>query len=282
MRFVTSELLQCPLDSLALRLQGQSLCCEQGHSFDIARQGYLNLLSAGDKRSKDPGDSKEMVVARGEFLDSGHYLPVAQKMAELLLPQLNTGAVVLDAGCGEGYYLQQLDQVCLTSDTPTVNLLGLDISKWAVQAAARRLSATWLVASNRNIPVADHCVDVLLSLFGFPAYDSFRKVLKEGGLLLLVNAGPQHLIELREVIYPTVRSSESPELKEALAAGFSLEETNSLTYRSAPLSPQDIAGLLLMTPHLFRATREGKERAAKLEELTLTVDVRFHLLRCFC
>lgn len=282
MRFVTSELLRCPLDSLALRLQGQSLCCEQGHSFDIARQGYLNLLSAGDKRSKDPGDSKEMVVARGEFLDRGHYLPVAQKMAELLLPQLNTGAVVLDAGCGEGYYLQQLDQVCLTSDTPTVNLLGLDISKWAVQAAARRLSATWLVASNRNIPVADHCVDVLLSLFGFPAYDSFRKVLKEGGLLLLVNAGPQHLIELREVIYPTVRSSESPELKEALAAGFSLEETNSLTYRSAPLSPQDIAGLLLMTPHLFRATREGKERAAKLEELTLTVDVRFHLLRCFC
>jgi 23S rRNA (guanine745-N1)-methyltransferase len=263
-------------------LHGQSLCCERGHSFDIARQGYINLLSAGDKRSKDPGDSREMVVARGDFLDRGHYQPVAQRMAELLLPQVGTGAVVLDAGCGEGYYLQQLDQACLSSDFPSVNFLGLDISKWAVQAAARRLPATWLVASNRNIPVADHCVDALLSVFGFPAYDSFRKALKQDGLLLLVNAGPRHLIELREVIYPTVRSSESPECKDAVAAGFSLQETNNLTYRTGPLSPVEIAELLLMTPHLFRATREGKERAAKLEEITLTVDVRFHLLRCFC
>ncbi len=220
-----------------------------------------------------------MVAARREFLGGGHYKPIAEKLAQRVMPLVDNNSVVVDAGCGEGYYLQQLVQQIARSTRSQPGIIGFDISKWAVQAATRRLSAAWLVASNRNIPIADHSVDLILSLFGFPAYDSFHRILKEGGCLLLVNAGPRHLLELREIIYPTVKMSESTELQQAEAAGFTLVETTPLQYTTTPLSQAEINRLLTMTPHLFRATREGKKRAALLENFSVTVDVSFHLLR---
>jgi 23S rRNA (guanine745-N1)-methyltransferase len=218
-----------------------------------------------------------MVSARGEFLDAGHYLPIARKLNELLKVRLNKESVLVDAGCGEGYYLQQLSRETGTAG-PTI--IGFDISKWAVQAAARRLDTTWLVASNRNVPVVEHSVDLLLSIFGFPVYDSFRRILKDGGEIVLVSAGPKHLYELREVIYPTVKTVQSAELPQAEAAGFHLQESTALQYQSAPLSQPEIAQLLHMTPHLFRASREGKEQALALDNFSVTVDVVFNVLRC--
>ena len=279
MTFINTDILCCPLDQLPLRQQGNGMGCENGHRFDIARQGYINLLSAGDKRSKDPGDGGDMVVARREFLEGGHYEPIADKLAELVTPLLADVPVIVDAGCGEGYYLEYLVQQIASCSRAEPTVVGFDISKWAVQAATRRLPATWMVASNRNIPIADHCVDLLLSLFGFPAYDSFLRVLKPSGVLLLASAGPRHLLELREVIYPTVKISESRELQQAQAGGFSLVETITLQYTTAPLSQGEIGQLLGMTPHLFRASREGKERAALLDNFSVSVDVHFHLLR---
>ena len=279
MKFVHNDLLTCPLDQHALQLDENCLRCESGHSFDIGRQGYVNLLASADKRSRDPGDGKEMVAARRDFLSDGHYQPVADRLTSLVEPLINMESVIVDAGCGEGYYLQQLATQIFASRACKPSIIGFDISKWAVQNATRRLSATWLVASNRNIPLAASSVDCMLSMFGFPVFNSFRSALKEGGNLVIVDAGPQHLIELREVIYPEVRRSDSTMLQQACAAGFFQEETSTLQFQTKPLSQLQIHQLLSMTPHLFRATREGKERAALLNNFTVTVDVVFQRLK---
>jgi len=275
MAFKMLEILCCPIDGQPLREQTGSLRCESGHSFDIARRGYVNLLAASDKRSKDPGDNREMVAARSAFLDAGHYLPVAQKLNELVSGLAAPESVIVDAGCGEGYYLQQLS---LGWGDSGPAMVGYDISKWAVQAAARRFDATWLVASNRNIPLADNSVDVLLSIFGFPSYESFSIALKDGGSVVLVTAGPRHLYELREVIYPQVKVSESGERRLAENAGFSFQQSIGVQYQTEPLSQLEISQLLHMTPHLFRATSEGRDKAQTLDQFSVTVDVVFDVV----
>jgi len=276
--FLHSDLLCCPLDQLPLQQQEQHLRCANGHSFDIARQGYANLLGRGDKRSRDPGDSKAMVVARREFLDAGHFQPVATRLAELVKPLIDADAVIVDAGCGEGYYLAQLQAQLALGGARAPAMIGFDISKWAVQAATRRHAATWLVASNRNIPLSTDSTDCVLSLFGFPVFETFYTLLKPGGTLLLAHAGPRHLIELREILYPAVRHTESTAAQQASAAGLTVGECTSLQFKTTPLSQLQVHQLLSMTPHLFRASRVGKERAAQLDGFFVTVDVVFQLL----
>jgi 23S rRNA (guanine745-N1)-methyltransferase len=239
----------------------------------------VNLLAASEKRSKDPGDGKEMVRARRDFLNAGHYQPIADTLVKLVEPFLRDDSAIVDAGCGEGYYLQQVMQSAMATKLSSLAIVGFDISKWAVQLAAKRLSATWLVASNRNIPIADHGADVLLSIFGFPAYSSFRRVLQPEGALILVNAGPRHLVELREIIYPQINESVSSELEQAQEGGFTLLNTQSLTFQTKPLQQSQVSQLLSMTPHFFRATQAGREQAQALNDFSVTVDVNFHVLR---
>ena len=279
MKFIPHESLSCPLDQLALQQAGKALRCDNGHSFDIASQGYVNLLGAHDKRSHDPGDSKSMVAARRAFLDSGHYKPIAEQLVELIGPLINNNAVIADAGCGEGYYLERLRAQLESNHNGSPSIIGFDISKSAVKAATRRLAATWVVASNRNIPLAPGSVDCLLSLFGFPVYQSFLDTLTPGGTLLIASAGPQHLIELRKIIYPSVRHSDSTAAQQARSAGFTVGESTTLEFKTAPLSQLEINHLLEMTPHLFRASQAGKDRAAQLNDFPVTAEVVFQLLQ---
>lgn len=284
MNFMPHPALRCPLDGHPFEQHGACLRCAAGHSFDIARQGYVNLLGAADKRSRDPGDNKAMISARRAFLDAGHYQAIADRLAQLVVPLCRADALgeapfIVDAGCGEGYYLQQLASALQHKRTTPAGILGFDISKWAVQAATKRLPATWLVASNRHIPLADHSVDIMLSLFGFPEYAEFLRVLRPGGTLVLVNAGPGHLLELRKIIYPDVRLTDSNQAAAAVRAGF--RQLSHVPHRHTVSLPDQasINQLLSMTPHLFRASAQGKERARTLSELALGVDVVFDLLQ---
>lgn len=280
MNFTSHPALRCPLDKQPLLQRGASLQCPEGHNFDIARQGYVNLLSAQDKRSKDPGDSKAMIAARREFLSAGYYQILANAVCQNLEPLLDDDATLVDAGCGEGYYLQQLEKHLGAQSRPVPAIIGFDISKWAAQAAARTQAATWLVASNRHIPLAEQSADVVLSLFGFPRYDSFRRILKPGGRLLVVEAGPQHLIELRQVIYATLKAPAAPDLSAAESAGLHLLKRESVQFTTPTLDRAAIGQLLTMTPHLYRASSDGKARAAALEQLELSVDVVINVLQC--
>lgn len=267
--------LACPLDGNALEPHGASWRCAAGHSFDVASQGYVNLLPVQNKRSRDPGDSKEMIAARRRFLEAGVYQPIAQAVTEATLAGLSpeSTADCLDAGCGEGYYLRQL-ATAAKGRGQALALLGLDISKWAVLAAAKQDSHTrWVVGSNANLPVLPGTLDRVLCMFGFPVYPEFARVLRPGGLLIQVDAGPDHLRELREIIYPSLKP-ERPASPAAPAGFRALPAAETVRYTLALSSPEQIADLLVMTPHLYRASAEGRARATTLKHLSLTVDVR--------
>ncbi len=271
------QALACPLDGTPLHCTGSAWTCASNHSFDIASQGYTNLLPVQNKRSRDPGDSKDMVAARRRFLTAGFYQPIAAAVSRAVLTDLPADASIscLDAGCGEGYYLHQL--AAAVPDEQTLALLGLDISKWAVLSAAKQdKRPNWVVGSNANLPVLSGTLDRVLCLFGFPVYAEFARVLKPGGLLVQVDAGPDHLRELREIIYPSLRPERMTEMP--TPAGFSRLPTEMLRFSIELTSAEQIADLLAMTPHLYRAKAEGRAEAAALTALSLSVDVR---LTCF-
>lgn len=276
--------LACPLDGAPMRRQGAAWRCAAGHSFDIASQGYANLLPVQQKRSRDPGDSKEMVAARRRFLDAGFYAPIAAAVSRAALAgqPTATSLSVIDAGCGEGYYLRQL--AAASPGGQALALLGLDISKWAVLAAAKRDrgnsegkskgdgGTNWIVGSNARLPVLPATLDRVLCLFGFPVYPEFARVLKPGGELLQVDAGPDHLRELREIIYPALKPERIAD--GMTPAGFVPLSTETVRYGIQLTAAEQIADLLVMTPHFFRANSEGRARAGALTSLALTVDVR--------
>ena len=275
MQITPFHALACPLDGGALRREGGSWRYAAGHAFDIAAQGYANLLPVQLKRSRDPGDSKAMVAARRRFLEAGHYRPIADAVAQALQADLPPGAAAacLDAGCGEGYYLRRL----AAAGDARLSLLGLDISKWAVLAAAkaeRRIG--WVVGSNARLPVLDASLDRVLCMFGFPVYAEFARVLRPGGQLLQVDAGPDHLRELREIIYPELKPRRGESAP--VPAGFAPAGDERVRYRIALAEPAAIADLLAMTPHLHRASVAGRAKAAALSALELTVDVRLSRL----
>ena len=264
--------LACPLDGEPLVRESSSWRCPNGHNFDVARQGYVHLLPVQNKRSKDPGDSKAMVAARQGFLNAGHYQPVADAVSAAVLKGVPEASALdcLDAGCGEGYYLRQLESAAAAG--VSLSILGLDISKWAVLAAARQDRAPcWVVGSNANLPVLPASLDRVLCLFGFPVYSEFARVLRPGGKLIQVDAGQDHLRELREIIYPEVRV-ESKKVDE-VPEGFQRVETQDLRFALHLEGAEPIADLLAMTPHLYRANAEGRARAAALDSISLTVDV---------
>lgn len=270
------HLVVCPLDQQPLGFDGTAWKCSHGHSFDMAKQGYLNLLPVQQKRSRSPGDSKEMVAARKQVLDSGVYQPIANALIQQISPLLlaDEAKTVVDAGCGEGYYLEQIQQ-----QFPHHRYCGFDISKWAVAAAAKRSKAiAWLVASSKNPPLLPQQTDLLLCLFGFYSFAGFSRLLRTGGKLLLLDPGPRHLIEMRDIIYPEVRHTALPSIEQAQEYGFHLEEDVGFEAVTQPLNAQQIAPLLQMTPHGYKAPAEGKAKLADVTDLSLTLDLRFRWL----
>ncbi len=272
------EALACPLDAGALHRCENTWQCVSGHCFDISSQGYVHLLPVQKKRSRDPGDSKDMVASRRRFLSTGAYDPIARAASQMVLKDVPAGATLscLDAGCGEGHYLRSL--AASAGPDTRLALAGLDISKWAVQAAARRdKQMMWLVGSNANLPIQSASLDWILCMFGFPVYAEFARVLKPGGQLLQVDAGARHLQELREIIYPAIKAERKD--SEAGPPGFERMESDTLKY-SVPLSnAEQVSDLLTMTPHLYRASAEGLAKARALTQLTITADVRLTRFR---
>ena len=262
--------LNCPLScDSALVLDGKTWRCDNGHTFDVAKQGYVNLLPVQNKRSKDPGDSKAMVQARAEFLASGFYQPLAAEITRMALQ--HNPRTLLDAGCGEGYYLRHVLQTA-EEQGQRLDVVALDISKWAVQAAARGDNrTTWLVASNNQIPIAAGSIDALLCVFGFPVEAEFARVLAPNGRLIMVDPAENHLIELKAVIYEAVKTK--PYQLPITGDNWQLASEQRVTFTVTLPTNQAVRDLLIMTPHLYRASSDGRARAEALETLTVTVDV---------
>lgn len=287
-----AALLICPLCQASMSLTNKQLICTAQHSFDLAKQGYVNLLPVQHKKSKSPGDSKPMVLARREFLQGGYYAPIAAALCETMVSANSDdkpiiAPVILDAGCGEGYYLDYLLQrlaaeATVTVDGSSATSFGLDISKDAVaEATKRNKSVSWIVGTNARLPVKDHCLDWILCLFGFPCYDEFVKKLNKGGAIVIVDAGPDHLIELRQIIYQEVKKSAGPTHEALLALGGQLSSSIPVNFKISLTDSDQIQNLLAMTPHMYKAPPEGREAVAALSTIELTVDVVVRVFRFF-
>jgi len=270
---IAIPVLICPVCQLALLQTDNTLRCEQGHSFDRAKQGYWNLLLVQRKRSKDPGDNPEMVAARTAFLNQGHYQPLADRISQLAAASLaaDQQSSVLDMGCGEGFYTTQLATVL-----PQSHIYGLDISKHAIRAASKRsrllTNLHWLVATGAQIPLPAHSQDLLVVMFSRLMPVHFEHVLKKTGKLILVWPASEHLIELRRTIYDEIRPSTFDPVAE-LDTHFTLDHHEPLTFTFALDNREALDALVGMTPHGQRINEEKREQLLAKGVASFTFDI---------
>ena len=238
--------------------------CQMGHAYDRAKAGYFNLLLSASGGTH--GDNREMVEARRDFLDTGAYFPLAKKVTELLRTHLS-GNKVLDIGCGEGYYT---DAIVSSLADMGIELSAFDISKEAVKHAARRNKNVDLaVASAYKMPTADESFDGAVNMFSPLVREEVLRTLKKGGVFILAVPGEEHLFGLKRAAYKTPYKNEldNPEIE-----GFSLIQTERLTYELELNNQKDVSSLFMMTPYAYRTPPEDKMRVLSLQKLKTAVD----------
>ena len=230
----------------------------------------MNLLIVQQKHSLNPGDTREQVLSRREFLEAGFYAPIAGALIETAR-ELGITGQILDVGCGEGYYSARL------ADALGAPLTGLDISKEAVRcAAAKYKGKQWLCATAAHIPVEDGSVSLLTSLFALTLPEEFARVLQKGGHYFQVLAAEDHLLGLKSIIYDKLNFKEKNTVPEL--PGFELVKSVPIRFSFTVEGPQ-IRNLFSMTPHVFRIGRDGAERLGQTEILTDTASCVLNVYR---
>jgi 23S rRNA (guanine745-N1)-methyltransferase len=276
-----TSILQCPVcREITIRSETGYQCAHK-HTFDAARQGYVNFLLVQKKNSKEPGDNKEMIKSRRKFLDRGHYNKLSDGINEVIagiIPVTKKGWAcnVLDAGCGEGYYLKRLKESLASSDRKPaeVNYYGVDISKYAVQQATQRdKTMNWIVASIIDLPFVSSSMDVVLNVFSPLNFPEFARILKDAGKLVIAHPGPRHLNGLREIIYPVAREHEESDMVEQAKGLFVLSSRTRVNYPLELTNNGEIMDLLAMTPYFWNIDLSTRSKVEALKRLTLDVDV---------
>lgn len=313
------SLFICPLCQSPLQPAADTWRCDgslnpkqTAHPFDVARQGYVNLLPVQQKKSKEPGDSQQSIEARKRFLAAGHYEQlqrlVCQQMEQLLaqngvisepitpsttLPITHDKNPInwLDIGCGEGYYTQAMAQ--MGSDTITT-LIAADISKPALVELAKVSKAAgqlWyqphkdgakkttviypLVTSAAHLPLSAHSVTGISSIFSPILPEAFAKVLADKGYLIIAKPDVGHLATMREALFDSVREHDSDKFLQELAPYFTLIETHRVSTEMT-LSATDLADLLTMTPYAYRARSEKRQALlAAVEQQAFSTQAKF-------
>lgn len=267
---------QCPLCQHPLTLTGQTYACENRHQFDVAKEGYVNLMPAHHKRSKDPGDNKEMMQARRRFLEGGHYDPMRDQVATLCAEALEgTEHQLLDIGCGEGYYTTYVAKA-LQAQHAQAQTYGLDISKVAVRYAAKRYTnCEFTVASSHRLPFADHALDGILRIYAPCKAEELQRCVRDHGVVITVTPAARHLYQFKQGIYQDVRlHEEQPEHIE----GFALETEQKINYMMT--LPGEVAfDLLQMTPFAWRASDAFKAQIRASEQFECEADFMLRVYR---
>lgn len=277
--------LACPLDGLKLARYNNEFVCAENHTFDIARQGYVNLLPVQHKSSRNPGDSKPMVQARRHVLEQSLFLQLGNSLCETVLQHgeflSEQSGCVIDAGCGEGYYTALLADKLGQSDTQlAARLLGTDISKWSIQAAARKhREVAFAVANNTHLPVVKGSAEAIISIFGFATWQPWSELQSTDQLVFIVDAGPHHLLELRGQIYPEVRIHQPPSYADAHQLGYVLLTQTQHKYQVTVDNNTTLLSLLEMTPHGRRTSHEQLNNLAKIDTMNVTIDALIRTYR---
>lgn len=313
--FPPERVFVCPVCRAVLRANGRSLRCASGHTYDMARSGYVNLLPPGRKSNARSGDPDSMVRARREFLSGGYYDRYVREAASLAAPFFG-GGVMLDAACGEGHHT-----LILAESLRPALAVGIDASKKAADAAAKAANASSKAAKGSStaanslsavseadtgadflhssdslkqsawctsrtgfafaagnifdMPVASASCGLMTVLFAPIPFDEARRVLDVGGVLLTAGAGAEHLIELRRLIYDEVRIKNSAVTK---PDGFCEVRSENISYK-LELDPSSLLALFEMTPFCFRAGTAARDKIASSGGMSVTVSVDCKLYR---
>lgn len=294
------SILLCPVCRARLERDENRFCCRNGHSFDLAASGYLHLLPSSRMHARIPGDNKQMVRARREFLNKGYYQPVSDALNAAVLEycRKNGPVQLLDAGCGEGYYTNRLADACAAAGLD-FSMVGIDISKFAVDSAARGIHSDsaargihsdsaargthspesgqgaaprvqYAVASVFDLPVKDHSCHVVTNLFAPVCIEEYRRVLKRGGILVFAVTSTRHLWQLKERIYDEPYENEK---FDHVYEGFEMIDKRKVSTMIDLPCQEDIDHLFTMTPYYYKSSVETSARLHALGTLQTEIDV---------
>ena len=253
----------CPVCSGVLTKSGSAYTCENRHSFDVSKYGYVNLLMSQQSSLKRHGDDKLMVQARRQFLEKGFYKPLSDKICRCVKQLVADKGIIADVGCGEGYYTSAVSQ------SGDYNICGIDISKDALRYAPRSVhDGEFAVASAFNLPFGDNSVDCVLNVFAPSPYGEFSRVLKNDGVLIKAVPLEEHLWDLKCALYKEPYKNKPEKRDEEL---FELIDSHELKYKINLTDGSDIGNLFKMTPYYYKTGREDADRLLSLTDLETTV-----------
>jgi 23S rRNA (guanine745-N1)-methyltransferase len=270
------SVLKCPVCDLSLKRHEKQYVCLNNHSYDIASKGHINLLLANQKKTKDPGDSKEMMEGRRDFLNKGYYHTFSETLNEVIISNISGNNVnILDAGCGEGYFLSRLKEAIYRKElnynlNNEFEFFGVDISKAAVTYAAKRdKQINFIVGSNFNLPIMPKSIDIIIRNFAPSDEAELKRVLKDNGKLVVVTPGIQHLYGLKEILYVNARKHEE---KETTFEGFKLIEHTEVKYNIHVEGEEDVKSLITMTPYYWTFDNSMREKVNDTSKLSTELD----------
>lgn len=253
----------CPVCGKLLNENEKTYICENRHSFDKSKSGYVNLLMSQQSADKRHGDDKLMVNSRRDFLDRGYYYPLAKEICNAVNECELNNAVIFDVGCGEGYYTKKISELCGSSE-----LSGIDISKAALYAADKRGgNIKYAVASAFSLPFSSGSADIITNVFAPCAYNEFYRVLKNDGVLIKAVPLHEHLWELKEALYDAPYKNK-PELRDDTL--FELVNEKEISYKLELTDKNDIYALFTMTPYFYKTSKEDAEKLLSKQNMTVT------------
>ncbi len=257
----------CPKCRGAFFVEKEHYRCENGHLYDRAASGYVNFLPPGKKQH---GDDRAMLKARREFLESGGYAPLGNTIANVVSSLLtDKHSVILDAGCGEGYYTENVCK-CL----PSASVYGVDVSKDAVKMCdGRHMKADFAVASVYALPVTDASCDLVMSVFSPFAREEFLRVLRRDGYLISVIPDVRHLWGLKSILYDEPYENRVAPYE---VEGFAFIDAIKVSFDLCLETKEKISALYRMTPYCYRTGKTGEERIENFDRLL--TEVAFQVL----
>lgn len=270
------SLFICPVCRESLSDEGRIYRCTNGHCFDKSKFGYVNLLQSRQSSAKRHGDDRIMVRARRDFLDSGAYAFLRDKICGICTKYLPSGGAFLDAGCGEGYYASGIKNF-LSSEEIKTDFYGVDISKDALEYLSKRKSGvTCAVASLFNLPFSEEAFDCVLNIFSPEAFEEFRRVLKKGGYLIRVIPCEKHLFELKAAVYDKPYLNEMPPEN---IEGFECVETMRTKNTLRLSSNEEIQNLFKMTPYYYKTGVDDQNKLSRLGSLETGAEFEIRIYR---
>ncbi|MHA6259914.1 methyltransferase domain-containing protein [Sporosarcina sp. CAU 1771] len=259
----TSTFFRCPICKMKMTVEDKSrLVCSENHSFDVSKNGYINLAPQAHVTKYD----KSLFEARKKIIESGFFNPLLQYMTEVVT--VSKAKSILDAGCGEGSHLAEV----LSQLPAEVHGVGIDLAKEGVATAAKtHPGISWCVADLANCPFENAQFDAIFNVLSPANYTEFRRLLHPDGLLIKVVPESNYLKELRALFYEEKEPKEESNPVERFSAQFDLVSTKRITYEF-PLNRELLEQLIRMTPLSWGASEEKLEEATSSDIPVITID----------